>query len=991
MRKSAFVASLVVVSVLGTVAQAQDLRWRSGSLLRRPALRARPAPGELLQRLARDVERHVLVRFERTPSAHERELWRAAGIELGRALGAGAYFARVAADTLDLEAASRFAGLLDVRELELEWKLHPTLAAGETPPWTVVGRDGRGEATVAVYVLLHPDVALEGGDAVLTRLGGSTFDLMESVNGIVALVPRSRVAELAAADEVAWVEPALPQMETVSLPGRALAPLNDSNRARTQADLLQAAPYNLDGSGVNVLVYDGGTGRATHLDFGGRLFVRDASGQLGHSTHVAATIGGNGAASGGTFRGMAPAVTIQAYGFQWNGMGILFFTNPGDFDADYDDAINVHGVDISNNSFGTNVDVNGFDCAVQGDYGVYCNLVDSAVTVSFGSPFRIVWAAGNARQQSDCDIEGFGDFYTIEPPVTAKNHISVGAVNSNDDSMTNFSGWGPTDDGRLKPDVCAPGDQVGGDNGVTSAGAANDTAYVTLSGTSFSAPTVCGLAALLIEDWRTRFGAPDPLNSTLKVLFAHTAVDLGNPGPDYQFGYGSVRAKDAVDLMRLGQVEEASLDDTGASLRWSLRVGSEAPPLARPNPVTGSKPMQLQAVRLSRELRLTLAWDDAPGQPNVFGSLVTELDLVVRDPHGVQHHVWTLDPLAPGAPAVRTAADHVNNIEQVLVDAPVPGVWTVEVRAFDLPSGPQSFSLASSNALTAEPHVSISFPNPLPAALAPSVATSVTAHIFGVNDSVVGGTPTLHVRYTDGPFADLPMSALGGDLYQVDLPPTVCGASPEFYFSAAGLASGLATSPAGAPGEVYQAFVASVSTVFSDGFAFNNGWTVANVAPINGAWQRGTPAGGGLHGDPLAAWGGAGLCFLTGNALNSDVDGGPTRLTSPLFDLSVGFGFEVTYAYWFTNTANDSDALVTEVSNDGGTSWTTVESVSGGGGGGWRRASFLVEDFVTPTNQVRVRYSVSDSPNNSVVEAAIDDFRLVRRECSHPGHVRRRP
>src|SRR5262245_26121829 len=402
MRKSAFVASLVVVSVLGTVAQAQDLRWRSGSLLRRPALRARPAPGELLQRLARDVERHVLVRFERTPSAHERELWRAAGIELGRALGAGAYFARVAADTLDLEAASRFAGLLDVRELELEWKLHPTLAAGETPPWTVVGRDGRGEATVAVYVLLHPDVALEGGDAVLTRLGGSTFDLMESVNGIVALVPRSRVAELAAAGEVAWVEPALPQMETVSLPGRALAPLNDSNRARTQADLLQAAPYNLDGSGVNVLVYDGGTGRATHLDFSGRLTPRDASGTLGHSTHVAATIGGDGTASGGQFRGMAPAVTIQAYGFDFSGgLGLPFFTNLGDFEADYDEAINVHGVDISNNSVGTNIEPNGLHCSLQGDYGVFCSLVDGVVTGSLGSPFRVVWANGNERQEED--------------------------------------------------------------------------------------------------------------------------------------------------------------------------------------------------------------------------------------------------------------------------------------------------------------------------------------------------------------------------------------------------------------------------------------------------------------------------------------------------------------------------------------------------------------------------------------------------------------
>ena len=987
MRKAALASSVAVVFVLGALPQAQELRWRSGSVLGRPALRARAVQGELVRRLGEGAERHVLVRFERSPPAHERELWRAAGVELGRALGGGAYFARVAPAALDSAAAERLRGLVDVRELEHDWKLHPALAAGETPPWTVVALDERGEPTVAVYLLLHQDVVLERGDVLLQALGGSTLGVLESVNGLVALLPRSRIAELAAADEVQWVEPALPQMEGVSAPGPALAPLNDSNRARTQADLLQAAPYNLDGSGVNVLVYDGGTGRATHLDFGGRLSARDASGTLGHSTHVAATIGGDGSASGGTFRGMAPAVTIQAYGFAWDGTGLPFFTNLVDFEDDYDQAINVHGVDIANNSVGTNIETNGINCSIQGDYGVFDSLIDAVVTGSLGSPFRIVWAGGNERQQSDCDIEGFGDFYSIAPPVTAKNHIAVGSLNSNDDSMTSISSWGPTDDGRLKPDVCAPGCQVGGDGGVTSAGAASDTTYVTLCGTSFSAPTVCGLAALLIQDWRAHFGAPDPLNSTLKVLLAHTAVDLGNAGPDYKFGYGSVRAKDAVDLMRLGQFEEESLDETGACLRWSVGVGPERLPLARP--VKGSTPSQLHALPLSRELRLTLAWDDAPAQPNVFGSLVNDLDLVVLDPRGVQHHVWTLDPLAPSASAVRTAADHVNNVEQVLVETPMPGVWTVEVRAFDLPSGPQSFSLASSQALTAEPHLSISFPSALPTVLTPGVAESVTAHIVGVNDSVIGGTPALHVRNGDA-FLDLPMSALGGDLYQVALPPTVCGASPEFYFSAAGLASGLATSPTGAPGEVYQAFVATLSTVFSDAFNFNNGWTVSSVLPISGAWQRGMPAGGGIRGDPLTAWGGGGLCYMTGNSVNVDVDGGPTQLTSPLFDLSVGFGFDVTYARWFTNTANDSDALVVEVSNDGGTSWTTVETVSGGGGGGWERSSFRVEDFVTPTNQVRVRFKVSD-PVDSVVEAAIDDFRIVRSECVRPTRVRRRP
>src|SRR4030095_10123387 len=97
------------------------------------------------------------------------------------------------------------------------------------------------------------------------------------------------------------------------------AAVNDSNRALVQANALQAAPYNLTGAGVKVLVYDGGTARASHQDFGGRLTVRDSSGLIDHATHVSATIGGSGAASGGTFKGMAPGVTIESYGFQYDG------------------------------------------------------------------------------------------------------------------------------------------------------------------------------------------------------------------------------------------------------------------------------------------------------------------------------------------------------------------------------------------------------------------------------------------------------------------------------------------------------------------------------------------------------------------------------------------------------------------------------------------------------------------------------------------------
>jgi hypothetical protein len=413
--------------------------------------------------------------------------------------------------------------------------------------------------------------------------------------------------------------------------------------------------------------------------------------------------------------------------------------------------------------------------------------------------------------------------------------------------------------------------------------------------------------------------------------------------------------------MRLGQFEESELVETGAARRWQVTVA----------PATA-------------ELRLTLAWDDAPALPNVFGSLVNDLDLVVRDPNGTQHHVWTLDPGSPATPAVRTAADHLNNLEQVLVNAPLAGTWTIEVRGHDVPEGPQPFSLTSSHALGVPPHVSLSFPAGLPTLLTPGVATDIDVRVVGVSDALVAGSPTLHVRYDGGAYLVLPMTSLGGDLWRGVLPPGVCTAVPEFWFSAQGLASGLTTSPAAAPTSTYGALVTTTSVAFADEFDTNLGWTVASTALTGGAWARGTPVGGGTRGDPLAAFGGSGACFLTENvAGNSDVDGGPTQITSPLIDLSGGGSFVLSYARWFTNDDYDLDALTIELSNDGGGSWTTVEAIDdGGSGGGWVTRSFALETILAPTAQMRLRVSVVDNPNDSVTEAGFDAVRIERRDCA---------
>jgi len=664
----------VLAALISVIPSARgEIRFRSGpvDLESRSPQQVQAAVSQLS---AVPGERHVVLQFSGPVAAKVRKALADAGVQLLSYLSENAYFASLAQGGVDAAALGAIPGLTAVAPVKREWKLDPRVLAGAVPDWAVVGKDGVGVATVAVYAIFHPDVPLADAINTVQRHGAAVLDQLESINGLVIELPLPSLNLLADEDVVQWIEWPLPRMSEI----------NDSNRAITQANIVQAAPYGLSGAGVTVLVYDANQVRSTHADFQGRLTngTGDASGIADHATHVSCTIGGGGVANP-TYKGMAPGVSLVSYGFEFDGTGIFLYTNPGDMESDYSRAISVYGADISNNSIGTNTETNGFDCAIQGDYGVTSELIDTIVRGDgsnplFTAPFRVVWANGNERQGSRCDVEGYGDYYSTAPPAGAKNHIAVGALNSNDDSMTSFSSWGPVDDGRMKPDISAPGCQSTGDFGVTSCSSASDTSYTTMCGTSMASPTTCGLSSLLLQDFRAQFPAkPDFRNSTLKILLAHNAVDLGNTGPDYQFGYGSVRVQRTVDFMRTGNFLENQVSQSGT---YSV--------LAVVNPG-------------DPELKVTMAWDDYPATLNTGVALINDLDLRVFDPSSQQHYPWTLDKLNPGAAAVRTQANHVDNIEQVYVQNPTAGVWRVEVFGFNVPQGPQSFSLCASPTLVA--------------------------------------------------------------------------------------------------------------------------------------------------------------------------------------------------------------------------------------------------------------------------------------------------
>lgn len=950
----------VMLGLLAGQAVGMSIDWKNPAAWAPIGVERAEPVGVLQAASAAPTGSRVIVRFDQTPTAAERATLQNAGLALLAPLGNGAYFARVEAGA---NADALSARVVEATGVRREHKLHPDLHTATPPAWSVLATRSAAHPgisganpLVAAYVVLHADVdALDAGiNDLLTAHGGVIRDHAQSVNALVVEAPLDQLLRLADDDRVQWIEPPLPRMSET----------NDSNRVLVQANQAQQAPYNLDGSGVTVFVYDGGRVRPTHQDFAGRATVIDSSSQSNHATHVAGTIGSGGHVNLNN-RGMAPGVTILSAGFEYDGSGIFLYTNPGDTEADYSLALSM-GANISNNSIGSNIAPNGFGCQYEGDYGVMAGVIDNMVRGSLGTPITIFWAAGNER--------GYGcgnEYFTSPPPGNNKNAITVGAVNSNNDSMTSFSSWGPSDDGRIRPVIVAPGCQSGGDGGVTSTSSSSDTAYTNMCGTSMASPTAAGVGALVLQDFRNTYpDAGDPSNQLMKTLLVHAAADIGNPGPDYQNGYGSIRTVDTIDFMRTGNFEEAVVDHGGVKTYTVLVTEQDA------------------------ELKITIVWDDPAATPNIARALVNDLDLVVTDPNGVTHFPWTLNPASPGAPAARNQPDRLNNIEQVYVANPVPGTWLVEIRGHDVPQGPQGVAIAATPTL-GDGYLAVGLGSQTPALLPPGEALPVRVQVFEGIDNLIAGSVQLNYRNNGGAFVTTPMSHTGGGVYESLIPGALCGSDIQFFVTAQGELAGLVSVPSLGAAAPFVTNIGVVVVPFEDDFETNLGWTAGvpgDTATI-GLWQRATPQGtaaqpgGALFGD---------MCYVTGPLAGSgvgsyDVDGGRTTLLSPVLDLSaLNENFDISYWRWYSNTAGASpnaDVFTVDISADNGQTWVNVEVVGPAGpqtSGGWYQYRFNPSSLIPLTDQVRMRFIAADDGAGSVVEAALDGFRIEGLTCDNP-------
>ncbi|MBD3219160.1 MAG: M28 family peptidase [candidate division Zixibacteria bacterium] len=277
------------------------------------------------------------------------------------------------------------------------------------------------------------------------------------------------------------------------------------------------------------------------------------------------------------------------------------------------------------------------------------------------------------------------------------------------------------------------------------------------------------------------------------------------------------------------------------------------------------------------------------------------------------------------------------------------------------------------------------YPSGIPVFIEPGGAATFQVSIEGITGGVmVPGSAELHYAIGQGNYTSIPMTEISPGLYEGVFPELPCFGRINFFVTAEEEINGVFYDTD--PSEPHEAVVIEErATLFYDDFELDNGWTVYGDAE-EGAWERGIPIGGGDRGDPPTDYDGSGNCFLTYNMDgNSDVDFGTTNLVSPSFDLSTGNG-EVSYTRWYSNHLGyiQDDVMNVYISNNNGSDWTLVETVGPTGPGtigGWITKTFWAGDFVEASDQIKLRFEVSDLNMSSTVEAGIDSVHVTSLIC----------
>ena len=483
----------------------------------------------------------------------------------------------------------------------------------------------------------------------------------------------------------------------------------------------------LDGTDQIVTVADTGldTGVDNHsvdgdinLDFDNRATIVNWAGTSpddghSHGTHVAGSVAGDGTNSGGKITGMAPNASIFFQAIMADNGALSIPTNTSLlFQQAYDNGSRIH--------------TNSWGAAVAGQYISRSQDVDRFL---YHHPDMIIlYSAGNSGIDWYPE-DGRIDHDSIGSPGTAKNCITVGASENNRSSggyqfswgawtawkyingswvrypkypvdpmysdlisdnprgMAAFSSVGPTDDGRIKPDVVAPGTNIlscrSSVSGAGTGWGVYDSNYVFMGGTSMSTPITAGAVVLMREYFNRTIGMNSPSGALLKASLINGAMDL-TPG---QYGYDNSTVQEIQGRPDMHQGwGRINISNSLNPLGGNLTFLDDKEGLWTGKNITS----RFQVKGSESDLRVTLAYSDYPGALYASKELVNDLDLILTAPNGTRYN--GNDWISP----FNDTYDRTNPVEGITIQSPAVGTWMLTINAYNVPMGPQHFAVAAS-------------------------------------------------------------------------------------------------------------------------------------------------------------------------------------------------------------------------------------------------------------------------------------------------------
>ncbi len=574
----------------------------------------RKAPPAASARQARTItpevfgkDQYYLVQLYDIPDEARKSQLLQQGIELLEYFPNYAYYAWFSKD-IPLESLEQ-RQIRTVLRLDSSLKLSPELLSGNYPAYAL----HNGVLQLDVTVFAKADMI-----AVADRLSKAGMS-------VKPLEPGSRILHIGAPVMLLQALITEPQVQYIAPTPPAPTPEFDQNnfgRSNVINSGFNGLSYN--GKGITTMVRES-DGVNDNIDFGGRLDVRTAEpGDItSHATGCADRLGNAGNTD--------PSKRSNAWGANILSMG------GGNLFTMYDDpSLRLR---IVNMSYGW-----GTDAGYNGESSDHDRLMrtrpEAMLVYSSGNSGTAVTNGGKYN-----GIAGWGNL--TGNPKHAKNLLVVSGTNYEDVFYT-WTCSGPAYDGRVKPELSIEGSE----------------------GTSFAAPKVAGIMAVLYDAFKTETGSAAVRSGLIKGILMNTADDIHNPGIDFKTGYGRPNVRRAYQVIKQRQF----LTDSLANL--------------------GTKNFTIPVPAGVKQLRVMLYWADYEAAPGAAKALVNDLDLRVTDPGSNVTLPWVLDttanPVNLNLPPTRNE-DHINNTEQVTIDDPVAGNYTVNVSGYQVPQGVQEF------------------------------------------------------------------------------------------------------------------------------------------------------------------------------------------------------------------------------------------------------------------------------------------------------------